>query len=516
LPEATERTFPPLANTREGTVVTDAIWQIGDNVAKAVGQFALDNFANLTPCGAAPTDDVCAQTALRAVAEKAYRRPLSAEESARLDQLYTEVKTAGGTIQEAFQHGVYGIIESPLFLYRTEFGAEGSAAEGTLSAYELASLVSYFVTDGPPDDLLLTAARDNTLLAGDNLRGHVERLLGVPSARTNLQQAMFAYFSLPALDSIVIDPMRAPDFDDGVRNSMYRESELFLNGTLWNGKLTDLLTSRQSFINDRLAELYGITGFPNGMTLDAQGFAPVTFTQQRAGIMTMAGFLTARARTDVPSVVGRGLLINQTILCGDNPAFPEERTEEIDRIQEMEAGLSEREKANNRAASTDCGGCHSAFDAYGLALETYDIIGKYRTMDEEGRLIDPSVALPESAWMYADVDGNGTQEIAGDANGDGVLEPGTDTTGDGTPDTFVVPDAIGMANQIAVSGAFATCMARHLISYALAEGGTTTTNCGTRAVADRFAALPADQRTFSAMVREVALSRAVAFRSPGR
>jgi hypothetical protein len=515
LPEATERTFPPLANTREGSVVTDAVWQISDNVAKAVGQYVLDNFATVTTCGAAPTDD-CAQQALTNLATKAYRRPLSAEESPRLLQVYAEAKAAGGTVQEALQHGVYAVLESPHFLYRTEFGAEGSAAEGKLGPYEMASMLSYFITDGPPDADLLAAAANGTIADGAVMRTHVDRLLGTTAARQNLQQAMFAYFSIPALDAVVIDPARAPDFDDGLRNSMYRESELFINDTLWNGKLTDLLTSPRSFINDRLAALYGISPFPGGAVPDAQGFAQVTFTANRAGIMTQAGFLTARARTDVPSVVGRGLLINQVVLCGDNPAFPEDRAGEIDAISAMQANMSERETAEYRAASSDCGGCHSTFDAYGLALETYDIIGKYRTMDEAGRPIDPAVTLPENAWAFADLNGDGTAEPAVDLNADGVLEPGADTNGDGMPDSVVVPNALAMASQVAVSGAFATCMARHLVAYALAEGGTTTRNCGTRAVADRFGGLPADQRTFTAMVREVALSRAVAFRSPGR
>jgi hypothetical protein len=515
LPEPTERTFPPLANTREGSVVTDTVWQMSDNVAKAVGEYVLENFATVTTCGAAPTDD-CAEQALANLGGKAYRRKLSSEESARLVSVYTQAKAAGGTVQEAFQHGVYAVLESPHFLYRTEFGAEGSGVEGKLGPYEMASMLSYFITDGPPDDLLLGAAESGALADAALLRGQVERLLATPAARLNLQQAMFAYFAIPALDSVIIDPARAPDFDDGIRNSMYRESELFINDTLWNGKLADLLTSRRSFINDRLAALYGVSDFPGAAVPDAQGFAPVTFAANRAGIMTMGGFLTARARTDVPSVVGRGLLINQVVLCGENPAFPEERTGEIDEISAMQTTMSEREKAEYRAASDDCGGCHSSFDAYGLALEPYDIIGKFRTMDEAGRPIDPRVTLPDNAWAYSDFDGDGKREPAADLNGDGVLEPGTDTSGDGRPDVVVVPDALAMASQIAVSGAFATCMARHLVAYALAEGGTTTSHCGTQAVAGRFGGLPSAERTFSAMVREVALSNAVALRSAGR
>src|SRR5690606_28739872 len=135
------------------------------------------------------------------------------------------------------------------------------------------------------------------------LRVHADRLLGTPGGRQNLQSAALAYFRIPALDSVVIDPELAPDFNNGLRNSMRRESELFLSHTLWSGALGDLLTSRTAFINENLAGFYGVAYPPAGSTPDAEGFAAVELDANRSGLLSNPGFLTGRSRPDVPSVV---------------------------------------------------------------------------------------------------------------------------------------------------------------------------------------------------------------------
>jgi hypothetical protein len=473
--DAAHRWFPPLSNPREGSVLIDTVWQTGDNIGKEVAQYVFDNFTTVSKCPATPTD-ACAQTFVRALAEAGYRRPLTAEETTDINKVYTDSKGFGATIQRATQFAVWAIVDAPQFLYRTELGDDWMMP-GALSPYELASAISYFLTDGPPDAMLLQAAAQNMLSTTEQVRAHVDRILMLPAGRANLEGAMMSYFRLTTIETIQVDGPTFPAFNEGVRNSMYRETEEFIKDNLWMGKVTDLLTTRRGRINTTLAPIYGVPN-PPGATSEAD-FISVELPPERAGILTRGGFLMATARPRATSVVARGLQINEAILCNVNPAFPEELSEEIDAVTVMLEGKTEREKAAYRADKAHaCAACHPSFDPYGLALENYNAIGQWRTADEMGRPIDASVTLPPSA-------GGAT-----------------------------VPNGVAMAAALANGGAFATCIAKNMLRYALAETSTTIGNnsCATRAVTDKLAA---SDGSFTSLVREVALSRTLAARAAG-
>lgn len=468
----TFRTFPPLANPREGSVITDTQFQTGDNLAQSVARHVYDEFEALTGCGATPTDE-CARAYVLRTAESAFRRPLNADDEAGLLGVYASVQAEGGSVAEATRYAVYATLLSPHFTYRTEFGEDANTS-GRLTPHELASALSYYLTDAAPDDELLEAARAGDLADAEGVRAQVARLLQTPEVRRNLESAMFAYFQLGTLRTVVIDPARAPNFDQGLRNSMMREAEAFISGVMATGTLADFLMRRESLVNERLAAVYGMEFPPPGAVLDEDGFAPATLPENRAGLLTLAGFLTAKSRPDQPSVVGRGLAVNAAFLCAQNPSFPETLVSEIEAIEEQQHEMSEREKADYRMNTSPCSTCHIGFDPYGVALDQFDIIGQYREVDDAGRTIDPSVALPPHA-------GGAT-----------------------------VADAAEMADALAQTEAFTTCMAKNLLAYALAEGGTTTTSCATRAIVQGFAT---SDRTFDALVTEVATADAFVTRT---
>ena len=392
IPATTERTFPPLGDTSEGTSYIDAKWQSADAIATAAGKHAFDNFAAFTACTDAPTPE-CAKAFLNTMAERAYRRPLDEREKTSVQLVYDEVVLAGGTPQQGVQAGVSAIFESPQFLYRTEFGA--SAAGGPLTPYELASQLSYFLTDSPPDADLLAAAAQNKLATEAEVVAQVDRILTLPATKANLQDTVFSAYGIARVKSVVIDGLPPETFNNGVAASMFREGQLFINNVLWNGGLvSDLATSRKSFINAQLAPLYGIAA---PTVVDADGFGAVDLPDNRAGITTSLGFLTSRSRPDQQSVVGRGLSVNDAILCQQNPAFPEALAAQIESLNTAQGDLSERERANYRATTAPCLGCHVSFDPYGISLENFDVVGRFRTMDAQGRPIDPSVTLPPVA-----------------------------------------------------------------------------------------------------------------------
>ncbi|MES1187227.1 MAG: DUF1592 domain-containing protein [Myxococcales bacterium] len=476
----TGRTFPPLASPREGGVISATIWPLNDQMASAAGTYVLGNLDAVTACGAAPTD-ACAQTYIKTLAEKAYRRPLTDAETTSVNQVYTEVKTIYGTVPEAIQHSVYAIAQAPQLLYRTEFGTNQAEA-GVLTPYELASELSYFLTDGPPDQPLLDAAKANKLATKDDISPQVARLLATPAAKKNLEGAMFSYFKLDNLATVKIDD---PAFTNGtmakpytgIRESAYHEAELFFTNTLWGGPLTGLLTAKKSSINSTLAAFYGIT-LPSPPA-DETSFVQVDLPANRAGLMTQAGFLASNSRPDVPSVVARGLVINAALLCATNPPFPTDAAT-LAGVADAKAKLAtetSRKQSEFRTTTAPCLGCHLNFDAYGLALDTYDAIGRYRTMDPQGRPIDPSVTLPSTA-------------------GGGVAK-----------------DTIDMETQVANAPGFASCVAKNMLNWALAEGSALTPgSCPATAVAVGFSG---SDKSFSALLREIAVSEAFTTRNAG-
>jgi len=476
--DSEHRTFPPLASPREGSVFTDANWAKGDKIAADVGKYIADNAATTTTCGAAPSAD-CAKEFVLSFAERAFRRPLNDTEKASLTAVLTAVTAAGGTASNQLQYGVYAALESPHFLYRTEFG-ESPVAAGPLGAFEVASQLSFFLTDAPPDQPLLDAAKLGALSTPEQVSAQVKRILALPASKQNLQDAIYSYFGLYGLENVIIN---SPDFTEPVRNSMLRESELFLQNNLWGAKLSDMLTTRKSTINATLAPLYGATAPTTG--LDADGFGTVDLPANRAGILTNLGFLSARSRPNQPSVVGRGLLVNAALLCAENPAFPAGLAAQIEEVSAQQVDATERAKSQYRTTTAPCSGCHVGFDPYGLALGNFDGIGRYTTMDPQGRAIDPSVLLPPNA--------GGVQ----------------------------VMSAVEMADKLASGGGFAACMAKNVMAFALAETPTDgeagaalkLDGCATQAVTAGF---NKSGQSFSDLVEQVAVSNTLGQRSAGQ
>lgn len=476
LVDAAHRAFPPLQSPREGNSFTDQSWSTADQIAQAAGEYVLDNLETVTGCDAEPTDD-CALGYLTDLAEKAYRRPLSAAELERYSALYTtSFKGAGATVPEAVQYGVYAIFQAPQFLYRTEFGMDATAA-GPLGQHELASLLSYFLTDDTPDQLLADAAAAGALTTADQVGAQVERILATDAAKANLEGAMLSYFSYPNLETQIIQD---DAFTGAMRESMYREANLFLERVLWSEPLDAMLISRKSYVDANLAPIYGLSVFPPaGATPLGDSFYEVDLPENRTGLLTQAGFLANRSRPDHTSVVGRGLLIKNAFLCTETPLPSEAVTTIINEILAQNPDASERELAQIRKETPGCGSCHDSFDPYGLALDTYDVLGRYRTVDDHDQPIDPAVTLP------VEVGG-------GDAK-----------------------DIVEVAQKLAASGAFGACMGRNLVNYALADvsaGAADIDSCATKRVAEAFSA---SDGTFPALIKAVATSAVFSQRVQG-
>jgi hypothetical protein len=469
IPGPLARTFPPLSGGTEGTIITDTQWALGDTIAQGVAKHVFEDFETVTQCGASPTSD-CGRTFVSGLADRAFRRPTTEAEQGRLLAVFDGVLADGGTVQDAVRYGIYAIFESPLFLYRTEFGTDANSA-GPLTATELADELSFFLTDAPPDSELADAARSNALSTPDQVGAQATRLLAAPFARANLEAAMSSYFALPRAATVIIDPATIPSFtlDEGARGSVYREAELFLRDTLWNGPLSGLVTSQRAYVNSVNAPIYGLD--PAGRTTDT--FEPVQLADGRAGLLTLSAFLMSTARPDGASVVSRALVLNRTLLCQVNPDAPRDDPTVMETIAAT-ANLSQKEQADYRANTPRCAGCHGNFDGLGLALERFDSIGRARTTDLQGRTID-------DAWITATL-----PDVAGTAEVRGASE---------------------MANAVVTSGALQACVTKNFIEFALADtsrGGAAIDSCAVAEVVERF---EAGDRSFTSLLREIAASK---------
>ena len=473
--------FPPLDSTREGDTIFADRFQQTDNMAVTASKFvsAPANYSNLTKC-ASLTDDACAQTYLLATAEKMYRRPLSAAERSSLTQVFTDVKAATGTTVEGVQFGVEAILNAAEFLYRTEIGdvSKKTADGAPLTPYEIATELSFFLGDGPPDQPLLDAARQGQLATPAQVGAQVDRLLATPAVQANLSYAMFVFFKINLIDNVVIDPAKVPVtvFNTGVQDAMFTEGQKFLDNVLWHGKVDDLATSTTTFVNSDLAtNIYKIP-VPAGAT--QTNFVQVTLpAAERSGMMTLAPFITSRARTDLGSVVSRGLVVDETMMCQIIQPPPDGLAAQIAAAKMNLATQTAKQQAAVRDDPTVvCSGCHANFDPYGLVLENYDVVARYRTVAEYGP-VDATTFLPP--------------RLGGGA----------------------VANAVDMSHQLAQSGAFSSCMTKSMMQYALSTvlSPVDVDSCAVQNVHTSFEADPS--LSFSSLVHQVAVSKTLAFRA---
>jgi hypothetical protein len=431
-PDAAQKPF-----SQKGVVVNASMLRTRMDLAEGAALSMTGRVGEVTGC--ADGDDACAQSFIADLAHRAFRRPVGAEELGDLNDVYATGRET--SFEQGVQLATQAIIASPSFNYRTEFGDTMlDAATGTrqLAGTELASMLSFWLTDGPPDDELLGVAEAGRLSDAAELTRQVTRLLSSEAAQDSVTHTLLSAWNMSNVFGAAKDPGLFPEYGPLLQSNMFEETRLFLNHALWSeGSTVDqVLTSRTSFVNEALAELYGV---------DFTGDTPTEFVEvelpanQRAGLLTQASLLTAKARSDNTSVVARGLFVRSGLLCLIPPPPPPESI--IAQVQELlAADLTERERAEFRAATSPCNGCHAGMDGFGLMLENYDPIGRYRE-ELEGEAIDPEVDL--SALGYPGVF-------------DGVVD---------------------FATTAAEDPQFTACLARHLAVYATGEDGIATRDC---------------------------------------
>ena len=338
-----------------------------------------------------------AKAILAAFAGRAYRRPATDAEVAALLKLFRSQReksreSGPQAFELAIRTTLAAVLVSPNFLFRSVAATRSNdpTTRTTLSGYELASRLSYFLWSSTPDQTLLDAAADGSLLTDATLTAQVKRMLADQRSTAFVENFAGQWLQLRALDSLAIDRARFPDYTDRLRDDMAKEATLFLGYILKsNRSVLEFIDSDATFLNARLAGFYGIP--------DVKGddFRRVTLPvdSPRGGVLTMASTLTLTSNTTRTSPVKRGLFVLDQFLNAPPPPPPAD-IPPLDQAQHAAGeNATVRERLAIHTANASCASCHNRLDPIGLSFEHFDAIGRWRDA-ENGKPIDATGTLP--------------------------------------------------------------------------------------------------------------------------
>jgi len=336
----------------------------------------------------AKEEPACAKRILAALARRAFRRPVTDADLNPLLGFY-ERGRRDGDFDYGIQSAIEAMLVSPDFLFRVERDPIRAAAVYRLNDYELASRLSFFLWSSIPDDELLNLAEQEKLKNPVVLQRQVRRMLDDPRSQAFISNFGGQWLYLRNLETTTPDPDIFPVFDESLRQAFRRETELFFESILReNRSVFDLLEANYTFLNQRLAEHYGIRGVYGSQ------FRRVALTDpNRGGLLGQGSILTVTSYPNRTSVVQRGKWILENLLGAPPPPPPPDVPDLKPRGKDGRL-LSMREQMDLHRANPICASCHARMDPIGFALENYDAIGRWRTKDA-GAPIDASGKLPD-------------------------------------------------------------------------------------------------------------------------
>jgi len=340
--------------------------------------------AQLTPCAASTPNEACVNTFLDTYGTRAYRRPLSTAERTELLDEYRAGVASGASFSQSVAMLVDHMLQMPQFLYL----AEGAAGTGrALNGYELASRLSFMLTDSIPDDALLAAAPGLTDPA--TLSAQATRILASSKANTTIARFFREWTGTTRLSPADKDQTAFPFFNAAYAQSMNDSFDRFVVDQLRNqGTLHTLLRSTDAFVDPNMASFFGVSAPPAGQ------WAKIALDPARySGVVTQPAMLASLAHSRETSFVFRGRFIRKHLLC-DNLGAPPADAQAIFGSLPMPPDPTGKDISAAVVARPECSGCHSLMNPAGLAFEQFDALGRYRTNYSGGKPIDPSGVLP--------------------------------------------------------------------------------------------------------------------------
>jgi hypothetical protein len=330
----------------------------------------------------------CAREILSRLARLAYRRPVDSTDIEPLLGLYRQARDESGSFEAGIQMALEGLLVSTEFLFRIERDPDlETDTIYAVSDLELASRLAFFLWSSIPDDELLTLAGTGQLREPGVLQSQVGRMLEDDRSESLVNSFAEQWLLLRNLPQLHKDQEVFPDFDENMREAMYKEVRLFVNSIFEEDRsVLDFLRADHTFLNERLARHYGIEG------IYGNRFRRVVVPENQQGLLARAGILSITSYPTRNSTVLRGKWVLENILAAPPPPPPND----IPPLEDTESTgevLTLREKMQIHPANPVCAVCHNQMDPIGFGLENYGAIGQWRTTDV-GKPIDSSGRLP--------------------------------------------------------------------------------------------------------------------------
>jgi hypothetical protein len=344
-------------------------------------------FANPGP-GVSPGE--AAARNVTTLASRAYRRPATEQEVARLVALFELSQKQGESFEQGMRLALQAVLCSPHFLFRVEGIRPGVETAGIrhLDEYELASRLSYFLWGSMPDDELFRHAWEGSLRRDGNLEKQARRMLADSKSRAFVTSFAGQWLQLRLLETLNPDRKTYPAFDEPLRTAMRTETEMFFEAVFREDRsVLEFLDADYTFVNDRLARHYGLPG------VTGSEFRRVSFEGgQRGGLLGQASILTVTSNPNRTSPVKRGKWVLENLLASPPPEAPAD-VPDLEETRGPAEGATLRQRMEQHRSNPACASCHQRMDPLGFALENYDGIGSWRAMD--GRFpVDAAGELP--------------------------------------------------------------------------------------------------------------------------
>jgi hypothetical protein len=348
----------------------------------------------------AAEEEPCAQRILSRLATRAYRRPVQAgtDELAVLTEFYRLGREEGGDFEVGVQYALSRMLVDPQFLYRFESEPADVAVGDVYQVgdLELASRLSFFLWSSIPDEELLELAAADRLRAPGVLAAQVERMLADEKSVALVENFAGQWLKLRELDEL---PSQDPDFDADLREAFRRETELLFADVLRERRsVLDLLDADYTYLNERLAAHYGIDGVRDSY-MRRVALPP---DSPRRGLLGHGSILTATSAPNRTSPVVRGQWIVQNILGAAVPNPPPgveaDLSKEASEAEKL-SGNTVRERLEMHRANPTCAACHAIMDPLGLALENFDLVGRWREQ-EEGHPINSAAQMTDGTPLH--------------------------------------------------------------------------------------------------------------------
>ena len=329
-----------------------------------------------------------ARDVVSAFASRAWRRPVTSEEVERLLTMFDRAHQRGDGFVPSVRLALKGVLISPNFLFLAEPEPEKPGVH-RLGAFPLATRLSYFLWSSMPDNELLALAGNGRLLDTNVYRQQIQRMLADPKAA-----ALGERFALQWLDLEELgrekrpDPTKFPEFDPSLNAAMRDEVITYFNHIIRKDRpMLEIIDSDYTFVNARLAQIYGIDGVPG----PEMKLVKVS-NNARGGVMGMAAVHTSTSYPLRTSPVLRGRWILESLL-GERVPMPPPDVPALEENPEKAGNLSLREQLEAHRTKSECASCHDRMDPLGFGLEHFDVLGRWRDQDRD-QPIDAKGKLP--------------------------------------------------------------------------------------------------------------------------